>query len=111
MRHPRFACLARIPAAMLGMALLHAASHAAAVQQWNFEGNGFNTTAPTVAADVSGVKAATCPAGTTAVLRAYNNAYPLTGPKNPWDSNHRFVRAQADINAVVGDGWRSEGTV
>jgi len=81
------------------------------VQQWNYEGNGFLTTAPTVSADALALKATSCPAGTMPVLRAYNNAFPLSGPKNPWDSNHRFVRAQADIDFVVAKGWRAEGTV
>jgi hypothetical protein len=85
----------------------------ATVQQWNFEGNGFTTTAPTVTADPLGVgeKATSCPAGTMAVHRAYNNAYPLAGPKNPWDSNHRLVRDQSDIDFVTARGWRDEGTV
>ena len=76
------------------------------VQQWNFEGNDFLTTPPAV---VNG--APTCPAGTMPVRRAYNNAYPLAGPKNPWNSNHRLVRAQEDVNIVVANGWRDEGTV
>ena len=61
----------------------------ATVPQWNFEGNGFTTTA-TIRDATTG--ALSCPAGTTAVLRAYNNAFPGTGGKNPWDSNHRFSR-------------------
>ena len=75
--------------------------------QWNFEGNGFSTTTPLGAA----AAARSCPAGTTMVLRAYNNAFPLSGPKNAWDSNHRYVRAQADINTMVTAGWRDEGGV
>jgi hypothetical protein len=83
------------------------------IQQWNFERNEYLTTPPTVSADPasSDLKATSCPAGTMPVLRAYNNAFPLVGPKNPWNSNHRFVRAQADINRVVAQGWRAEGTV
>ncbi|MBK8741189.1 MAG: hypothetical protein IPM02_17445 [Betaproteobacteria bacterium] len=89
------------------------------IQQWNSEGDGFNTTVPTIAAaagsagapGTSGATVLTCPAGTTAVRRAYNNAFPLVGPKNPWDSNHRFVRAQGDIDNVVSRGWRDEGIV
>jgi carboxyl-terminal processing protease len=91
------------------------------IQQWNFEGNGFNTTAPVVSAAaasanggtpaISAVTALSCPAGTTMVLRAYNNAFPASGPKNPWDSNHRFARSQADINTLVTGGWRDEGGV
>ena len=80
----------------------------ASVPQWNFEGNGFTTT-PTIKDATTG--ALSCPAGTTTVLRAYNNAFPGTGGKNPWDSNHRFTRSQADINAMVALGWKDEGAV
>ena len=80
----------------------------ASVPQWNFEGNGFTTTA-TIKDATTG--ALTCAAGTTPVLRAYNNAFPGTGGKNPWDSNHRFTRSQADINAMVALGWKDEGAV
>jgi C-terminal processing protease CtpA/Prc len=45
------------------------------------------------------------------VRRAYNNAYPASGIKNPWDSNHRYARAQADIDALAAQGWRDEGVV
>ena len=93
----------------------------ASIQQWNFEGNGFNTAVPSSGANaasayggttaVSAASALSCPAGTTMVLRAYNNAFPETGPKNPWDSNHRFARSQADIDAMVARGWRDEGGV
>ena len=56
------------------------------IQQWNFEGNGFSTAAPLVAQSaLVDLKVASCPAGTQAVLRAYNNAFPLSGPRNPWD--------------------------
>ena len=78
------------------------------VPQWNFEGNGFNTAA-TIKDATTG--ALSCPAGTSVVLRAYNNAFPGTGGKNPWDSNHRFTRSQADINAMVALGWKDEGAV
>jgi len=76
------------------------------VQQWNFERNEYLTTPTTL---VNGAR--TCPAGTTPVLRAYNNAFPLAGAKNPWDSNHRFVRSTDDVNNVVVQGWRAEGAV
>src|SRR4051812_8398582 len=66
------------------------------VQQWNYEGNGFNTTTATRDASTG---ALSCPAGTTMVLRAYNNAFAPSGAKNAWDSNHRFVRSQADVSA------------
>ena len=86
--------------------------------QWNFEGNGFNTTVPLASGAFAGgmlatkaIAANSCPAGTTMVLRAYNNAFPPAGGKNPWDSNHRFVRSQADINTMVAQGWRDEGGV
>jgi hypothetical protein len=75
--------------------------------QWNFEGNGFSTGIPIANAATR----PSCPAGTTMVQRAYNNAFPVSGPKNPWDSNHRFVRSRADINTMVALGWRDEGGV
>jgi hypothetical protein len=77
------------------------------VQQWNFEGVGYLTTPVSVAAN--GVR--TCPANTLPIYRAYNNAYPLSGPKNPWDSNHRFTSFQTDITDMVNRGWRDEGIV
>ena len=93
----------------------------ASIPQWNFEGYGFNTTMPGAGAAaasayggtpaISATTAPSCPAGTSMVLRAYNNAFPASGPKNPWDSNHRFVRTQADINTMVARGWRDEGGV
>ena len=78
-----------------------------AVQQWNYEGTSYNTTPALVAAN--GVRS--CPAGTQPLYRAYNNAFPLSGPKNPWDSNHRFTPVLADIVAMVAVGWRDEGIV
>jgi hypothetical protein len=75
-------------------------------QQWNYEGVGFLTTAPTV---TNGVKS--CAAGTLPVYRAYNNAYLPSGAKNPWDSNHRFALSQADISEMVAAGWKNEGIV
>ena len=77
------------------------------VQQWNYEGISYNTTPASVAGN--GVRS--CPAGTLPVYRAYNNAFPLTGPKNAWDSNHRFTPALADIATMVALGWRDEGIV
>ena len=104
------------PAECAGLKAAQVVPTPATVPQWNFEGNGFNTTVPTLTAafgDGLTPKAAanSCPAGTTMVLRAYNNAFTATGAKNPWDSNHRFVRSQADINTMVGQGWRDEGGV
>jgi hypothetical protein len=43
--------------------------------------------------------------------RAYNNAYPPGGGKNPWDSNHRYSLLQSDITAMVAIGWQDEGIV
>lgn len=75
------------------------------LQQWNFEGNGFYTS---FAQSVAGV--VTCPPGTVPVYRAYNNAYPASGPKNPWDSNHRFSVNKTDIDTLVSQlGWKDEG--
>ncbi len=79
----------------------------ATVQQWNYEGLGFSTT-PAIAA-ANGARA--CPANTLPVYRAYNNAFPLSGPKNPWDSNHRLTSQLSDIAAMVAIGWRDEGIV
>ena len=36
---------------------------------------------------------------------------PPAGPKNPWDSNHRFTPVQADITALGAGGWRAEEIV
>jgi len=77
------------------------------VQQWNYEGIGFATTPATTAAN--GTKS--CPAATRPVYRAYNNAYPPDGSKNPWDSNHRFSVDRDAIDEVVAIGWHDEGIV
>lgn len=75
------------------------------VQQWNYEGLHFAEVLPQTA---NGVPA--CPAGTISVYRAYNNAYPPNGPKNPWDSAHRYSADHADIQQMVAQfGWRDEG--
>jgi hypothetical protein len=79
----------------------------ATVQQWNYEGLSYSTTPPSAAAN--GVPS--CPAKTQPLYRAYNNAYPVSGPKNPWDSNHRFTPQLSDIAAMVASGWRDEGIV
>ena len=74
-------------------------------QQWNYERDEYPTTLPVI---VNGTP--TCPAGTQPLYRAYNNAFPPSGPKNPWDSNHRFTPIQADIQTLVTQfGWRDEG--
>jgi len=79
----------------------------ATVQQWNYEGTGYATTPATVASN----GARSCPANTIPLYRAYNNAYPVSGPKNPWDSNHRITPQQSDIASMVSIGWRDEGIV
>ncbi|MBK7471383.1 MAG: hypothetical protein IPI73_12885 [Betaproteobacteria bacterium] len=77
----------------------------ATVQQWNYERIEYFST-PAIAA-ANGARS--CPPNTQPLYRAYNDAYPLSGPKNPWDSNHRFTPVQADIVAMVAQGWRDEG--
>ncbi|MEO8134863.1 MAG: S41 family peptidase [Betaproteobacteria bacterium] len=94
------------PAECSGLMAAQVKPTPAAIQQWNYEGLDFKTSVP-----VGNGAGRTCPAGTVPVLRAYNNAFPLSGPRNPWDSNHRFTRFQADIDALVGQGWRDEGVV
>lgn len=79
----------------------------ATVQQWNYEGIGFATTPASAAANGS----KSCPATTLPVYRAYNNAYPPSGPKNPWDSNHRYALQQSDVAEMVAIGWQDEGIV
>jgi hypothetical protein len=79
----------------------------ATVQQWNYEGISYATTPAIVAANGS----RSCPANTQPLYRAYNNAYPVSGPKNQWDSNHRFTPVHTDIAAMVSKGWRDEGIV
>jgi Repeat of unknown function (DUF5648) len=75
------------------------------VQQWNYEGLGFDISAPV---QLTG-GALGCPGGTQAVYRGYNNAFTAAG-KNPWDSNHRYSTSHADIAALVsGNGWNDEG--
>jgi N-acetylneuraminic acid mutarotase len=75
------------------------------VQQWNYEGLRF--AAEPARIDAAGVS---CPTGTLPVYRGYNNAYPLTGPRNTWDSMHRYSTNRADIEQMVTQfGWRDEG--
>jgi hypothetical protein len=76
-------------------------------QQWNYEGDGFYSVVPVQ--DAQGQMG--CMAGTEPVYRAYNNAYPQSGGKNPWDSNHRYSTKSTDIDEVVSKGWSSEGIV
>jgi hypothetical protein len=75
-------------------------------QQWNYEGIAYLATPPVLVDGALG-----CRAGTLPLYRAYNNAYPPNGPKNPWDSNHRFTPQVSDIAALVAGGWRNEGIV
>jgi hypothetical protein len=77
------------------------------MQQWNYEGTGFNSFLPVAGADASH----SCMAGTVPVYRGYNNAFTPEGQKNPWDSNHRFSTNHDAIQGLVGMGWRDEGTV
>jgi hypothetical protein len=75
------------------------------VQQWNYEGLSFAQEAP-----VSDVTGTHCPAGTSPVYRAYNNAFTRDGVRNPWDSVHRFATSRTDIDEMVNlFGWRDEG--
>ena len=48
---------------------------------------------------------AACPAGTVAVLRAYNNRFAQN------DSNHRYMTEQATYDAMLAQGWSGEGAV
>jgi hypothetical protein len=74
-------------------------------QQWNFEGYSFATGVPRANADGT----TSCSTGTVPVYRAYNRAFPESGPRNVWDSNHRFSINKADIDEVVALGWKDEG--
>jgi hypothetical protein len=75
------------------------------VQQWNYEGLVFTETPPQI-----GDAGAACPAETIPVRRAYNNAYPIAGPKNPWDSAHRYSSDPTNIQLMVTQfGWIDEG--
>ena len=69
-------------------------------KRWNYEGLDFVTTVPT--APVNG----TCPNGTAAVYRAYNNRF-----ARGIDSNHRITSNAAAIQEVVTRGWINEGVV
>lgn len=79
----------------------------ATIQQWNYEGLVF-TEIPANPGSPSPI----CTPNTTPVWRAYNNAYPQTGGKNPWDSTHRYSSTRADIlNMITRYGWIDEGIV
>ena len=74
------------------------------VQQWNYEGLSF------AESPVETGAGAHCPLGTIPVYRGYNNAYPASGPKNSWDSMHRYSTSHADIQQMVTQfGWIDEG--
>lgn len=77
----------------------------ATIQQWNYERIEYFSTPAITAAN--GTRS--CPPNTQPLYRAYNNAFPPSGPRNPWDSNHRFTPVQSDIAAMVALGWRDEG--
>lgn len=63
---------------------------------WKFESYDFSSTPPAV--DGS------CPTGTVAVHRFYNNGFAKGKP-----SNHRFVTDVSLINPMIQDGWIHEG--
>ena len=74
-------------------------------QQWNYEGTGLYSVAPVMNAQGQ----MQCLSGSVPVYRAYNNAYPKSGGKNAWDSNHRYSTRSADIDDMVAQGWGAEG--
>ena len=61
---------------------------------WGYEGDAFYAIKPT---------GGTCPSGTSPVYRAYNNG--MGGAPN-----HRYMTTQAEVAAMVAQGWVSEGT-
>ncbi|OGT11842.1 MAG: hypothetical protein A3F73_11170 [Gallionellales bacterium RIFCSPLOWO2_12_FULL_59_22] len=61
---------------------------------WGYEGDAFYAVKPTGGA---------CPDGTSPVYRAYNNG--MGGAPN-----HRYMTTQAELAAMVAQGWVSEGT-
>jgi uncharacterized delta-60 repeat protein len=61
---------------------------------WRFESYDFNAWPK-----VNG----SCPAGTIAVLRVYNNRFAQN------DSNHRYTVVQAIYDQMVAEGWSGEG--
>jgi len=61
---------------------------------WNYEGDAFYAVKPT---------GDTCPSGTSPVYRAYNNG--MGGAPN-----HRYMTSQTEVDAMVTQGWVSEGT-
>jgi len=68
---------------------------------WTFEdGSVFTMPSPTAQNN--------CPAGTTPVLRTYNNGFV---PGEPSNSNHRYTTSQTIYSLMQALGWRAEGTV
>jgi len=62
--------------------------------RWNFEGIAFWNEPPSHSS---------CPTGTSAVYRYYNNGYPAK------DSNHRFVTSLSPNAFMLDQGWQFEG--
>jgi hypothetical protein len=69
----------------------------ASQKRWNFESNDFASTKPT---------GGSCPAGTVAVYRAYNNGFSLG-----IDSNHRITPNRIAYLQQAAQGWIGEGIV
>lgn len=46
-----------------------------------------------------------CPAGTQAVTRLYNNRW------RELDSNHRYTTSRSEVRRMAGEGWSDEGVV
>lgn len=64
-------------------------------KRWNYEGIGFMSTMPTNG---------TCPGGTMAIYRAYNNGFAMG-----MDSNHRISGNQMMMQQMMSSGWIYEG--
>jgi len=75
--------------------------------QWNYEGLVFAEAPPHPSK--AGPE---CMPPSVAIYRAYNNAFPVFGARNPWDSAHRYSADHDDIGTLVERyGWRDEGIV
>lgn len=68
------------------------------VRGWGYEGTAFYIQAPS--------QGGSCPAGTTAITRVYNDGF-----ANGEGSNHRFVDDHALAQLMVDRHWIAEGTV
>ena len=66
--------------------------------RWNYEGTAFRINEPDLAKN--------CVTGLLPVYRAYNNGF-----SRGISSNHRFSTSQAQIQAMVAQGWANEGAV